>query len=150
MAAISQAHICEYTFENIKDIIKTYVTDPNNRSGKWVFASFPEKDINSKADFPIIIVNDPTATEEPLSFGILRYTITVDIDIFSDKPHECDQVTDDIIEQIEAHYSTLSNANLKNRKIVDCRKDVISVGRTNIQVHAKTLVYEFEYEYTVS
>lgn len=150
LTTVTQSNLCEATFNNIHYIIKTYVTDPNSRGTKWVYAEYPSEDITSTSIFPIIIVNDPTVTSESLGLKIINYILNVNIDVCSDKPKECDQVTDDIIEQIEKYYSSLTSKELRAKRIVGCTKDVIKNASSGIKMHIKTLTYRFEYYYTVS
>ena len=148
--SVTYKNIFTTFWNNIYDLIKT-INDPENRGTKWVYDAYPDSRFDDKTAYPMIIIMPPDISgQDKHTFGTSpqkENTIPIQIDIFTLKAIQIDELMDDIYKKFEDSEGTLFTHNMVNMKIL--RTNYSNYKRGGMKVHFKSIVYGFKFNYSV-
>lgn len=133
-------------WQAIRDIINDNVTDPKGRA-KWIFTGFPEYRIESKDNYPIIVIPPFSSSEEFFTMTKGKMTFTIDIEMYSTKAEELDDLTNKIFTAINENKWVI----LKNQGyllLLNTGRSYTNGMKGGIKIHASTLTFECQWIYT--
>ena len=152
MVAITKATLVSSVYENFYDVCDnvTSVTlkDGSTSTIQTYTSAFPDKDVNSKSKYPILIINSPDIDWEHLTFTDEQVSGTIDIEIFTTKAEAADKFIDAINTEIESNRSNLRALGLQSVNLESMDKSEEFRGK--IKVHVKSSTFSFEYLFTQS
>jgi hypothetical protein len=137
---VTKEKIFESIFKVFYNRIAHVVSDPKSRS-KFVYPAFPDIDIDSSEEYPIIVINSAEIDWEKFTFTKRQYNAQVDIDIYSTKQSELDQLSSQTVNAIEASNHAFDIGNLQFLTLTATNSE--HVFRDKITVHRKTLSFTF-------
>ena len=139
--AVSQSTIFSKTFETIYDLLNANLTDPKSRS-RWIYSSFPDKDLTNKDDYPVVIVDKAGISASPITFKDLNFVdVTIPVDVFSTSSSELDSISDAIYDEMEDNIATLHSNGLKHKTIMSSIEDTLI--KEGLKIHMKTINFQF-------
>ena len=112
--------VVENIYKNFFDLVDAIT----NFSGT-VYPAFPDTDINSKGDYPIIVIGSPEIGWIPHTFGKNVLEGTIAIDIFVTSAKTADQFASDVHNKIETSKSTLADKGLREINLSSTNKDML-------------------------
>ena len=116
-------------------------------SGKWLYSSYPEDKIDEDS-YPLIVIPPVEIGQTNLTMGTARTVnvpISFTVEIYSNKSDTLDTVTDDVIDELDKHYSTTRTGNLFILGQDASTNDTFWTGE--IRVHFKGLRFNGEFDY---
>lgn len=148
---LAKATITQTVFENIYDRLKDNVTvvtlaDATTSTIQTYSSSFPDKPLDDKTDYPILIVNSPDLDWEDFSLAKKRANGSITIDIFTTKSESADLFIDAIIESIETYRDDLALAKMSWVNLESTTYD--SFTRGGFKVHVKSATFRFAHHFT--
>ena len=154
MPALTKSTVSAAVFGNIYDRISTNVTsvtlsDSTTSTIQTYTASFPDKEMDTKSNYPICVINTPSLSWENFSLTKKQVVGTFDIDIYTTKAESADLFSDAIINSIETYRFTLGNTDKMVWVNLEST-DYDSVMRGKIKVHVKSCTFSFNFKFTKS
>jgi len=147
--SVSYSNLFSESWQNFFDLVNT-IEDPENRGTKWIYGSFPDARFNDKSAYPLIVIQPADITAyDYLTMGTSprkEVTLPIEINIFSLKAEQLDNLTDLVFKKLEDSIGTLFSNNLKNVEVLRSRYS--NFERGGMKVHLKTLVYGFKFDFT--
>jgi len=148
---LAKATITQTVFENIYDRLKDNVTvvtlaDSSTSTIQTYSSSFPDKPLDDKTDYPILIVNSPNIEWEDFTFTKKRANGSITIDIFTTKAETADKFIDAIIESVETYRADLRGAEMQFVNLESTTKNEFFRGQ--IKVHIKSVTFTFKFVFT--
>jgi len=139
------------SWNNLYSILKT-INDPESRDNvKWIFSAYPDKLFDDKDAYPIMIIHP---------FDMSRYdvwtmgtspekqiTLPVQIDIFTLKTLQIDEVMDDIFKKLEDSEGNLHSNFMTNMGVL--RSSYSNFERGGMKIHMKSIAYGFKFNFSV-
>lgn len=144
--SITKATILKDTWETFYDRVNSQVTSVTIDSGpsftiQTTTSSFPDKTIDDKDSYPIIVVNPTNITWDPFTFTKKWVNGTVEIEIYCTNSEAADMFLDAIVNTLETYRDTLYASNVY---FVDLDStDNESVPRGGFKVHIRRCVFSF-------
>ena len=121
------------------------ITDPSGKS-KWVYGAFPEGEITSKSDYPLIILTSGDISYDPLTLKtVKRGPVRIVIDVYSTNGAQLDTISDEITNTMEINEN---NGSFTSSGIDTMRLMSSTYGhfeRGALRVHNRTFNYEFDF-----
>ena len=149
--SISKSTIISGVFENIYDrlanVTSVTLSDTTTSTIQTRTGAFPDKDIDDKSKYPILVVNSPDISWEEFTLTKKQVNGTFAVDVYTTKSESSDLFIDAIINSIETYRATLGNTyglvmvNLEST-------DYDMVMREAIKVHMRTCTFSFKYKFT--
>ena len=149
--ALSRSTIIQKVWENIYDRLKDNVatvtiTGSTNVTIQTYTNSFPTGVVDSKSDYPILIVNSPQISWERQTLNKKRCEGSFSVDIYTTQSESCDKFIDAIVESIESYRDDLKGVKMYNVNLESTDKDQAQRGAFN--VHMATCTFNFKYLFT--
>ena len=129
--------------------INDQVADPlvGSRSpAKWIFESFPDKPLDNRDKYPVLIVGPVTMATDRRTFGKKKARCGWVIDVLSTGALQRDQLTDSVYAAIESYTDTMRGTYGVSK--INVTEFDQTVKRGEIKVHWRTMIFEGEYGYT--
>ncbi len=139
-------------FGNIYDRLNTDVTSVTITGSVVVTIqtytnSFNENLINSKSNYPILILNSPeTEDSEDFTFTKKRDTGTFTIDILTTQKEAADKFVDAIKDSIETYRDDLRGVGMESVNFRNTTTDDFTRGKFTI--HSRSITFEYKFTYT--
>jgi len=154
MTVVSKSTLIENILENFYDVIKSELNESTvtDTSGKTYTlsnftSSFPDKYIDEKNTYPILVVESPDLeTAEQFTLSKEKIPMTITIDFYATNAEVADKFFSKIIDTIETSRDTLADNKINQIKLLSTDKD--SFQRKQIKVHLRSVTYSFEFRYT--
>jgi len=148
---LTKATITQTVFENVYDRLKSDVTsvtlsDSSTSTIVTYASAFPDKPLDDKTDYPILVVNSPDLDWEDFTFTKKRANGSITIDILTTKAESADKFIDAIIESIETYRDNLRGAEMQFVNLESTTKDEFFRGQ--IKVHVKSCTFTFKFVFT--
>lgn len=147
---ISKSTLCSSIFETFYDTLSTVtsvtLSDSSTVTIQTYTSSFPDKDVVTKSDFPILVVNSPTLSWDDFTFTKKWADATITIDIFTTKSEAADKFIDAINDKIETSRKTYRDLGLNFVNLDSVSTDQFFRGK--IKVHVKSATFKFRYAFT--
>ncbi len=144
--SISKASIPKDTWETFYDRLNTGVTSVTTDASD-VFtiqnytSSFPDKVIDDKSSYPILVVNPVNTEWEPFTFKKKWVNGSIEIEIYVTNSEAADMFLGAIIESIETYRDTLSDNKMTFVDLESTATD--SAMRNGFKVHVRRCVFSF-------
>ena len=133
-------------YDRIKDQVTTVeITGANTITIQNYVSSFPDQLIDSKSDYPIIVVDDPKTPTGVLTAGKTRIDGDITIGVYTTQAESASKFLSLIIDSIETYKGDLSKVGIKNIEIIDTAQD--SHSRDKIKLHYRRVTFSFEFFY---
>jgi len=121
-------------------------SDSSTQTIQTYTSSFPDKSIDSKSDYPILVVN-------PLDLKWTDFTLTrkqvegsFTIDIYSTKSESADRFRQAIIESIETYRGTLKSNGMDFVNLDSTDTD--EANRGGFKIHRRGVRFSFRYRFS--
>lgn len=149
--AISKATLLNDVFDTIIARLKSQVTSvTTNASDVFTIqtytSSFPDKSIDNKSAYPILILEPADVKWEDFTFTKKKANGSFNIDVYSTNLESSDLFLDKIIDSIETYRSTLSGLGMFFVQLSDTSYD--NVIRDGFKVHRRGCRFDFRYDFS--
>jgi hypothetical protein len=147
---VNKASIIPDIWKNFYDRIKAQVTTTTITGSVVVtvqnyISSFPDNMLDTKSNYPIIVVNDPKVPTGPLTVGKTRIDGTIELEIYTNQAESASKFISLMINAIETYKGDLAGVLIKNIEIVDTNQD--SAIRGDIKLHNRSVTFSFTHTY---
>ena len=139
------------SWNNIYSILKT-INDPEARDNvKWIFSAYPDKLFDDKDAYPIMVIHPfDMSGYDVWTMGTTpekQTTLPVQIDIFTLKALQIDEIMDDVFKKFEDSEGTFHTYKMKNMGVL--RSSYSNFERGGMKVHFKSISYGFKFNFSV-
>jgi len=148
---ISKSSVISDVFETIYDrltnVTSVTLSDSSISTIQTRTGAFPDKDIDEKSKYPILVINSPDISWE--EFTLTKKTVNgaFVIDIYTTKAESADLFLDAIINSIETYRDTLSHTyGITNVNLESTDYDMAMRGK--MKIHRKSCTFNFKYRFT--
>jgi uncharacterized Zn finger protein len=147
---VSKSNIIENTWKEFYDRVKAQVLSTSITGSVTVtvqnyVSSFPDQLIDSKSEYPIIVVETPNFSGEVFTIGKDKLAGTIKIEIYATQAEAADKLFSQVIDSIETYKRELREAGLTMVKLDDTDSDHIS--RDKINIHTRMAQFKFSFQY---
>jgi hypothetical protein len=151
MVTINKTTIAANVWETLYDTMLASVTsvtlaDASIQTVVTCTSSFPDKTADTKASYPILVINPVQISWDNLTFGKKWAIGSFDIDIFATKSEAADLFFDKIVDTIETNRGTYRSLGMAYIKLDSSTVDEFFRG--DIKVHVKTAHFTFKLAFT--
>lgn len=152
MAALTKSTILKETWTNIYDRMVANVTsvtlsDATTSTIKTYTGSFPDKPLDEKTDYPILVVNSPELSWEDFTLTRKEVNGTITIDIFTTKLESADLFLDAITNSIETYRGTLKGSYYMDQVNLEST-DYDHFTRGKMKIHMRSCTFAFKFRFT--
>lgn len=109
-------------------------------------SSFPEKKIDTKSDYPFLVVEPPTLSTESLTFGKETVKGNITIEIYTTQAESADKFLTQILDKIETYKGDLAGVGIQNLHVDSTDSD--SAQRQQIKLHVRRVTFRFTWRYS--
>jgi len=150
-SALSKSTITQKIWENVYDRLKDNVSSVSITGSQTITIqtwtnSFPDKELDTKGDYPILVVNSPTISWEKFTFRKKQVNGNIVIDIYTTQSESADKFTDAIIDSIETYRDDLKDVRITDVVLDSTDRD--SAFRGVFKVHLSSINFSFKYIFT--
>ena len=150
MEQITQDSLTTSSWRNFYDLMKNNVTSVTVTGIGAVtiqnyVAAYTDKMLDSKTSYPILIVNSPEFSFNPLTFRSKETEARVEIEILCNQAVTADQFKDRIQKIIRDNEATLRALGMDEVELEDTASEFFTRG--NINVHSRKLVWRFRFAF---
>lgn len=147
---VNKASIIPDVWKNFYDRVKDQVTTVSIAGPKTIavqnyVASFPDQLLDSKSNYPIIVVRDPKTPTETFTATKTKLTGTIEIEVFANQAEAASKLIAQVINSIETYKGDLSKVGIRSIKNADTNQD--SATRGKIKLHLRSIIFSFEIFY---
>jgi len=151
LTALSKNNIIQTVFQNIFDRLESDVTSVNITGSTTVTIktytnSFPDKNIDAKGDYPILIVNSPDINWENFTIRKKWANGTFAVDILTTQREAGDKFIDAIMDSIETYRDDLKTVGMHFVNLENSSYDTFFRG--GFKVHFRSASFSFKYIFT--
>ena len=151
VTSVSKSTIIENIWKNFYDRVKAQVTSvsitgPSTITIQNYVSSFPDSLIDSKSNYPILVVNDPQVPTESFTSGKSRVDGTIEVEIYTTQNEAASKFLSKIIDSIETYKGSLAGVKLKNIEVGEISQDKAFRGK--VKLHNRSVVFNFTYFYS--
>ena len=151
MVTVAKSTIVENIWKNFYDRVKSQVTTvsiagPVTITVQNYVSSFPDQLIDSKSNYPILVVETPGLLVEPSTMKRDKFNATINIEIYTNQAESADKFLSKIIEAIETYKYDLRKVGISMLKLSGTGTD--STTRDKIKLHMRRATFEFKFYYT--
>lgn len=133
-------------YDRVKSVTSVIITGNKTITIQNYVAAFPSTILDSKANYPILVVNTPELSYEGLTFRDTRVNGVIEIEIYTNQSEAADKFKDKINDAIQTYQSEFTDAGIENLQLEDDRANMIEKGA--IKVHIRNVRWRFEYQFT--
>jgi hypothetical protein len=147
---ISKTNIIENTWKNFRDRLSSLgsvsITGGTNVSVQTFVSSFPDNSVDTKSDYPILVVEPPKISTESFTLGKDQVNGTITVEIYTNQAESADKFMSKIIDSIETFRDDLAGVGLHNIQIDSTDSD--HVQRDQIKIHVRRTTWNFKYRFS--
>ena len=132
--------------DRLESVTSVTLTDSSTQTIQTYTSSFPDKQIDSKSDYPILVIN-------PIEMNWTDFTLTkkqvngrFTIDIYTTKSESADRFRQAIIESIETYRDTLKGLGMDFVNLESTLND--EAMRGGFKVHLRSVTFSWRYRIT--
>jgi hypothetical protein len=149
--SISKNTISENVWKNFYDLMKNNVktvsiTGPKTITVQSYVAAYSDKMLDTKSDYPILVVNTPELSYEALSFRDTLVNGTIAIEIFTIQAESADKFKDLINKTLQDNYNALQGVELDEIQLDADVSDFFE--RSGMKIHHRTVTWRYEFHFT--
>jgi hypothetical protein len=138
------------SWRNFYDTLKNNVTSVTVQGAGTItiqnyVAAYTDKMLDSKTNYPIMVINSPEFSFNPLTFKSKETTARIEIEIMTTSAQSADKFKDLIQKTIRDNETTLSQYGIAELELDDTASAFYERG--NINVHSRKLVWRFNFAF---
>jgi len=150
MEQLNEDSITTSTWRNFYDTLKNNVTSVTIQGAGLVtiqnyVAAYTDKMLDSKENYPIMIINSPEFSFNPLTWKSKETTGRIEIEIMTTSSQSADKFKDLIQKTIRDNETTLASYGLDEVELDDTASSFYTRGA--ISVHSRKLVWRFKFAF---
>jgi hypothetical protein len=150
-SALSKSTILQKVWQNVFDRLEDNVTSVTITGSLGVTIQtytnqFPDKNIDEKSDYPILVVNSPTISWNRFTFRKKEVSGEITIDIYTTQKESADKFLDAIIDSIETYEDDLKGVGIERMELTGTNYDNATRGKIKVQLASCT--FGFKYIFT--
>lgn len=131
-------------FDRVKDQVKTAsITGSVTVTVQNYVSSFPDQLIDSKSDYPILVVNDPKVPSSTLTATKSRVDGTIEVEIYTTQAESASKFLSQIMNAISGYKKEFGGVGIRQVSVVDTNQD--SATRGKIKLHNRSVVFSFTF-----
>lgn len=134
--------IWEIFYDLLDDITSVTITGNKTITIQNYVSSYPESMLDSKTNYPIMVISSPNFETQPVTYRNPEYTGRIEIEIMTNQSESADKFKDLILKQIRDNLSTLRTEGIDELEIDDDAST--HYDRNSIKVHSRKLVWRFK------
>jgi len=138
--------IWEAFYDRMSSVTTVTLDDTTTPTIQTRTSSFPDREQDSKSDYPLIVVNSPSCPTAPFTFGKTEVEGTIRIEVFATKKETSDMFLAEIMDKIETYKDDFATLGLKRIEIDSTDSDMFMRG--DIKLHVGAVVFGFKYKYS--
>lgn len=144
-AIVSIDNLFKATFRRIFDLVNDNLTDPKAAErDKWIWTTLPEAKVETRADYPRIILTMTNLTGMPLiTFDQKTANPYIYVQIYSTSKSEADTLSDTFISALHSSENALESDNLESLNV---SADVGDYIRSKFPVYYRSFRLGFSVE----
>jgi len=148
--SVSKATIIENIWKNFYDRITSQVKTTTITGGTTVtvqnyVSSFPDRLIDSKSDYPIIIIENPTFASEDFTMTRGVFEIRIGIEAFTNQAESADKFLSQIMNAVETYRRDLKLIGISKLELDSTSSDRVS--RDALSIHTRRALFKFRFHY---
>lgn len=133
--------------DRIKDQVTTVtITGPLIYTVTNVISSFPDTILDSKTNYPIIVIEDPKTPTDPLTAKKTQINGSIKIGVYANQSESASKLLSQAINAIETYKGDLSKVGIRKIEISDTNQDFFN--RDKIKIHYREVIFDFLLFYT--
>lgn len=149
--SVSKATVTEDIWKNFYDRISSEVTTTTITGAVTVnvqnyVSSFPDQLIDSKADYPIIVIENPTFSSEDFTMTRGAFEAKIGIEAYTNQAESADKFLSQIMDTIETYKRDLKLVGISKLELESTNSDKVS--RDKISIHTRRALFKFKFHYT--
>lgn len=127
------------------DISSVPITGGKTIRMKTVTGAYSDEMLDSKANYPILVVDQPEYSED--SYGLTKTVVdgTINVEIYTNQQESAMKFLDAVKESIETYKTTLRDEGIRFVDVQDISSDMVERGR--IKIHVRRIVFSFNFVY---
>ena len=138
--------IWEAFYDRMGSVTTVTLDDTTTQTIKTRTSSFPDTEIDAKADYPILVVQSPVCPTDPFTFGKTEVNGTIRIEVYSSKAETSDMFLAEIMDKVETYKDDFATLGLKRIDVENTDSDMFMRGE--IKVHMRSATFRFKYKYS--
>lgn len=128
--------------DRIKDQVTTVtITGPITYTVSNVISSFPDTILDSKSNYPIIVVEDPKTPTDPLTAKKTQIIGSIKIGVYANQSEAASKLLAQAVNAIETYKGDLSKVGIRKVEITDTNQDFFN--RDKIKIHYREVIFDF-------
>lgn len=147
-----ESNIWETFYDRINDQVSSVtISDGSIQTVQTITGSFPDKPMDEKADYPIIVIESPsTSWSGPPEFTLTKKKVvgTITMDAYATSLQAAEKLLGAMNEAIETYRKDLRDLGLMFVKLDSTDKDEAFRGK--IKLHMKSSTWSFEWIFTAT
>jgi len=141
-ATIREANVFSDMFILLYSKIST-ITDPGSKN-KWVYGAFPEKLIDNKAAYPLIVITSADVSYAPLTLkNLKRGPVRFGVDVYSTSAEQLDSVSSSVANKMESEEGNFQASGISVIRLTSSVPEQFS--REKFRIHNRSFNYEFDF-----
>jgi len=152
MAVLTKSTVVQAVFGNIydrmvADVTSVTLSDATTSTIQTYTSSFPDKDFDTKSNYPICVIESPNLSWEPFTLTKKQVLGTFTVEIYTTKAESADLFLDAIMNSIETYRDTLGNTD--KMTFVNLQStDYFQHMRGKMKVHMRSCTFGFRFQFT--
>lgn len=119
------------------------ISDPVGKS-KWIYSTFPEKSVDKKGSYPLIVIHPADVSYDPLTFTDLkRGPVNFAIEVYTISAERLDSISSSILDKMESEEDNFLASGVSVMRLVGT--SYVHYERDGFRVHNKTINYAFDF-----
>lgn len=148
---VTSATMYDSIWKNFFDLVSTNVTtvtlaDSSTSTIQRTSSYFPDNVYKNKANFPVIVIQEPNLPEDINTFRNALVSGTIDIEVDAIKKEEVSKFLSAIRYQINQNESTLNTNGIYEVQVED--DDADTIEREGLKIHYGIITFSFQFDYT--
>jgi len=149
LSSLSKSNVIQTVWEGFYDrlsnVSSVSITGPVTVTIQTYTNSFPDKSLDEKGDYPILVVNSPNINWENFTFRKKQVNGKITVDIYTTQSESADKFTDAIIDSIETYRDDLKDYRITNVTLDSTDRD--SSFRGSFKCHVASATFNFKYKF---
>ena len=147
---VTKTTVIENTWKEFYDRIKAQVETASITGGTDVtiqnyVSSFPDQLIDSKSDYPILVIETPSFAGETFTIGKGKLSGKIFVGIYTNQGESADKFLSQIIDSVETYKHSFREAGLTMVNLDSTGTD--SFSRDKIKIHMRSAIFSFSFQY---
>ena len=148
--SINKATVITDIWQNFYDRIKAQVKTVVITGSKTItvqnyVSSDPDQMLDSKSNYPIIVIKTPSLTTEQATMTRGKFVGTIDLEIYTNQGEAADKFLSSMIDSIETYKRDLRLVGIIDVELENTDDD--STTRDGIKIHVRNATFKIGYKY---